>query len=219
VGVEIRRGSSRFADRGQGRATWHAFSFGEHYDPDRLRFGPMVCHDEHLLGDGRGFETHAHEELEIVSWVVSGALTHRDSLGSSATLRPGQVGHLRAGSGVTHSEIAAAPQTRLVQVWLVPDTEGLTPSYSVAEVPAGRGFVEAVRPTDGSTMYVAELDGGESVLLPAGARRHLFVASGALLRSSLAEPLGQGDAFLIEAEDDVEVTAAVPTQLLVWTLG
>jgi hypothetical protein len=68
-------------------------------------------------------------------------------------------------------------------------------------------------------MHVAELDGGESVLLPAGARRHLFVASGALLRSSLAEPLGQGDAFLIEAEDDVEVTAAVPTQLLVWTLG
>jgi redox-sensitive bicupin YhaK (pirin superfamily) len=217
--VEIRRGSSRFGDRSQGRATWHAFSFGEHYDPDRLRFGPMVCHDEHLLGDGRGFETHAHEELEIVSWVVSGALTHRDSLGSTATLRPGQVGHLRAGSGVTHSEIAAAPQTRFVQVWLVPDAEAMTPSYSTAEVAAGPGFVEALRPTVNSILYVARLGGGESVTLPAGARRHLFVASGALLRSSLAEPLGQGDAFLIEDEGDVEVTAAVPTELLAWTLG
>lgn len=219
MSVEIRRGSSRFADRSPGRATWHAFSFGEHYDPDRLRFGPMVCHDEHLLAQGRGFETHPHEELEIVSWVVSGALTHQDSLGSTATLRPGQVGHLRAGSGVRHSEIAAAPQTRFVQVWLVPDADALTPSYAVAEVAAGPGFVEALRPTADSVLYVARLAAGERAGLPAGPRRHLFVASGALLRSSLAEPLGQGDAFLIEDEGDVEVTAAVPTELLVWTLG
>jgi quercetin 2,3-dioxygenase len=219
VSVEIRRGSGRFVDRSPGRATWHAFSFGEHYDPDRLRFGPMVCHDEHLLGAGRGFETHAHEELEIVTWVVSGALTHQDSLGSATTLRPGQVGHLRAGSGVTHSEIAAAPQTRFVQVWLVPDAEGLAPSYAVAEVAAGPGFVEALRPTAGSVLSIARLAAGESATLPAGARRHLYVAAGGLLRSSLAEPLAQGDAFLIEDEGDVEVTAAVPTELLAWTLG
>jgi quercetin 2,3-dioxygenase len=219
VSVEIRRGSGRFVDRSPGRATWHAFSFGEHYDPDRLRFGPMVCHDEHLLGAGRGFETHAHEELEIVTWVVSGALTHQDSLGSAATLRPGQVGHLRAGSGVTHSEIAAAPQTRFVQVWLVPDADGLAPSYAVAEVAAGPGFVEALRPTAGSVLSIARLAAGESATLPAGARRHLYVAAGGLLRSSLAEPLAQGDAFLIEDEGDVEVTAAVPTELLAWTLG
>lgn len=218
MSVEIRRGSGRFTDREPGRATWHAFSFGAHYDPDRLRFGPMVCHDEHLLGEGRGFQTHPHEELEIVTWVVSGALTHRDSLGSTATLRPGQVGHLRAGSGVTHSELAAAPQTRFVQVWLVPDADAMTPSYAVTEVAAGPGFVEALRPTSGSVLSIARLAGGERVTLPAGARRHLFVAAGALLRSSLAEPLGQGDAFLVEDEGDIEVTAAVPTELLAWTL-
>ncbi|HEU4567440.1 MAG TPA: pirin family protein [Marmoricola sp.] len=223
--VEIRRGSSRFLDRMVGRATWHAFSFGEHYDPDRLRFGPMVCHDEHLLGDGHGFATHRHEELEIVSWVVQGALRHEDALGSAATLTPGMVGHLTAGSGTSHSELAAAPQTRFVQVWLVPDEPGRTPAYSVADVDLEPGrLCEVLRPTASTVFSVARLEAGQSVTIPAAPLRHVYVASGALLRSSLAEPLGQGDAFLIDSRDggeetaEVEVAAAVPTELLVWHL-
>src|SRR5689334_9158618 len=76
VTVEIRRGSARFVEREVGRVTHHSFSFGEHYDPERLAFGPLVCHDDHLLGSGRGFDTHHHSDLEIVTWVVSGALRH-----------------------------------------------------------------------------------------------------------------------------------------------
>lgn len=221
--IQIRRGTSRFLDRVAGRATWHSLSFGEHYDPDRLRWGPMVCHDEHLLARSQGFSTHRHEELEIVTWVLSGAVTHEDGLGSAATLTPGMVGHLTAGSGVTHSEVATAPQTRFVQVWLTPDEPGRTPAYAAlqADLESGR-LCEVLRPTATARFSVARLAAGERVAIPGAALRHVYVAAGALLRSSLAEPLAQGDAFVIdgdEASATVEVAAAAPTELLVWQLG
>jgi len=207
-------------ERVVGRATWHSLSFGDHYDADRLRLGPIVCHDEHLLARGQGFETHRHEELEIVTWVLSGTLTHEDEVGSSTTLTPGMVGHLTAGSGVAHSELAAGPQTRFVQVWLTPDQPGLPPAYSSQEAALEEGrLCEVLRPTATATFSVARLDAGQSVTVPGASLRHVYVASGALLRSSLAEPLGHGDAFVISGEgagDPIEVTAAVPTELLVW---
>ncbi len=86
--------------------THHSFSFGEHYDPERLGFGPMVCHDDHLLGSGRGFDTHHHSDLEIVTWVVSGALRHVDSSGSTTVVEAGSVAVLSTGDGVDHSEHA-----------------------------------------------------------------------------------------------------------------
>lgn len=206
-------------ERVVGRATWHSLSFGDHYDPERLRLGPIVCHDEHLLAHDQRFETHRHEELEIVTWVLSGALTHEDELGSRTTLTPGMVGHLTAGSGVAHSEVAAAPATRFVQVWLTPDEPGRTPAYSSHEVDLEHGRSEALRPTANSTFSVARLDAGETLSIPGASLRHVYVAAGALLRSSLAEPLGHGDAFVISGEDaerPIEVTAAVRTELLVW---
>jgi redox-sensitive bicupin YhaK (pirin superfamily) len=218
VTVEIRRGATRFADRGAGMATWHSFSFGAHYDAANVGFGPMVCHDEHLLGLGRGFETHSHAGLEIVTWLLSGALTHTDSTGHTARVSPGTVGLLSAGSGVEHSEIADAPQTRFVQVWLTSDEPERAPAYETREVDVVRGsFVEVARPTSSATFSVARLEPSQSVTLPAAPKQHLFVGTGALLRSSLAEPLDQGDAFLIEDEPSVTVTAAVPTELLLWS--
>ena len=218
VSVVIRRASARFADRGPGRATWHAFSFGPHYDPEHLGFGPMVCHDEHLLAAGQGFAAHRHAGLEIVSWVLSGALRHTDPSGSS-TVPAGSAGLFSPGAGGEHSEIAAAPQTRFVQVWLdaVPDGE---PSYEVRTPSLTTGaFAEVARPVEGSMFRVARLEANESVTLPPAARQHLFVGSGGLLRSSLAEPLAQGDAFLLTGEDEVTVAAAVPSELLLWTFA
>jgi len=220
VTVEIRRGAARFADRGAGMATWHSFSFGAHYDAANVGFGPMVCHDEHLLGRGRGFETHAHTGLEIVTWLLSGALTHTDSTGHTERIAPGTVGLLSAGAGVEHSEIADAPQTRFVQVWLAADEPERAPAYETRDVAIAPGsFVEVARPTSSATFAVARLEPYESVTLPTAPRQHLFVGTGALLRSSLAEPLAQGDAFLIDDEHDVTVTAAVPTELLLWSFN
>jgi redox-sensitive bicupin YhaK (pirin superfamily) len=224
VGVEIRRGSARFTERLAGRATWHSFSFGQAYDPDNVGFGAMSCHDEHLLARGEGFETHRHSELVIVSWVVSGALEHTGA-GGTATVRPGEVAVLRTGAGTEHSEVAAEAQTRFVQVWLAPDTEGGEASYDVTPAALVDGtLVEVARPTSTATLSVARLGAGASITLPQAPRLHVFVARGALVRSSMAEPLEAGDAFRIEhedAEEDAayELTAAVPTELLVWSLA
>src|SRR3954468_25027182 len=153
MAVAIRRGTDRFTERAPGRLTAHAFSFGSSYDAEHVRFGPMVCHDDHLLRDGEGFPAHDHADLVIVSWVVSGALEHSGPEGARR-LEPGQVATLRAGAGVTHSEVAAAPQTRFVQVWLgVPGRE--EPSYEVATPDLRAGHLTpAAEPVAGARLSV-----------------------------------------------------------------
>ena len=225
--VEIRRSSDRFVDREPGRLTRHAFSFGQHYRPDWASFGPLVCHDDHLLGSGRGFDDHPHSGLEIVTTVLRGELEHRDSTGTAHTLRAGEVAVLSAGSGVRHAELAApSGSARFVQVWLTPDTAEAAPHYASTEVPGGRGLVPVLGPgaplgvdVAGASYAVARLADGETLTLPAAPRLHAYLASGALLRSSLAEPLHDGDAFLMTDEPAHEVTAAVATQLLVWSFS
>ena len=134
--VDVRRGSARFLTQEDGRSTRHSFSFGAHYDPDNLGFGPMVCHDDHLLRPGVGFVDHPHRDVEVVTWVISGGLVHAASVGAPATLRPGEVQVMSAGEGVTHAEVADAEAgaTRFIQVWLRPDRPGTEPSFGRAEV-------------------------------------------------------------------------------------
>lgn len=201
-----------------GRATWHSFSFGEHYDPDRLGFGAMVCHDEHLLADGKGFTDHPHEGVDIVTYVTHGALAHTDSLGNQGVLQAGELGWLRASSRVRHSEVATAPQTRFVQVWLQQyDGE---PAWTRVES-SGSG---ATLSLPGGRLHVVPLRAGEPATLPDGDLVHLFVATGALTRSSLAQPLAAGDALLLTRDPEKptaegrQVAAAVDSTLLVWTL-
>jgi redox-sensitive bicupin YhaK (pirin superfamily) len=215
-------------ERGTGRRTQHGFSFGAHYDPEWLSFGPMVCHDDHLLGSGQGFDEHPHSDLEIVTYAVSGSLVHTDSLGTSAALEAGEVAVLSSGSGVRHSELA--PPTgaaRFVQVWLRPDAVGTAPTYArgstEAAVPgaglvpiAGAGTSLAVG-VAGASYAVARLAVGEKLILRPAARQHVYVASGSLTRSSLAAPLEAGDAFCFVDEPTHQVTAAVATELLVWS--
>lgn len=214
VSTEIRRGTDRFVQREPGRITRHSLAFGASYDADNLRFGPMVCHDDHLLADGQGFATHRHADLVIVSVVLSGRLAHTGPEGT-AHVEPGQVAVLRTGSGVEHSEVAAAPQTRFVQVWLSDDEPPAEPSYAVLTGDAA----DTVEPLPGARMRVLRLRDGETGTLPAAALSHVYVARGALLRSSLAEPLQEGDAFRFTDEPALHVTAGVDTTLLVWTFA
>ncbi|SDN76099.1 hypothetical protein SAMN05192576_2728 [Nocardioides szechwanensis] len=219
VTVSIRRSSARFVDRGAGRVTHHAFAFGSHYDAEHVSFGPMVCHDDHLLGSGRGFDEHRHADLEIVTWVVAGALEHRDSFGGRTVVEAGSVAVLSAGSGASHSEHATVDgPARFIQVWLTPESPGADPTYAV-DRPAlpPNELVQVAAPRSDAVLSVVRLDGRSSVTLPSAPRVHVFVASGALLRSSLAEPLHPGDAFLMTDEPEHTVAAGVPTELLVWT--
>lgn len=220
VTTEIRRGSERFVERQSGRLSRHSFAFGASYDAGNLRFGPMVCHDDHLLGAGQGFDTHRHSDLVIVTWLLSGALTHTDSSGASTTVTPGEVAVLRTGAGVEHSEVAAAPQTRFVQVWLAPESPDEVASYDVTPAALVPGeLTSVVSPLPGATFSVAHLETGQVLALPAAPLSHVYVARGALLRSSLAEPLQDGDAFRFTDEPSYDVTAAVPTEILVWSFS
>lgn len=214
-------------ERAPGRLSQHGFSFGQHYDPERLSFGPMVCHDDHVLGRGTGFEEHPHEGLEIVTWVVSGSVVHRDATGGEAVLQAGECGVLSAGAGVRHSEIAGEDgPARFIQVWLRPDDPAAAPGYARAAVPLapGAGPVRAVGAGSplvvgvaGAALDVVRLDAGETVALPAAERVHAYLATGALLRSSLAEPLAAGDALCATGGASYELRAAVPTDVLVWS--
>ncbi len=218
VSVEIRRGTDRYLVRGDGFFTRHSFSFGERYDPENVAFGRLVCHDDHRLAAGSGFESHPHRDVEIVTWVLSGSLVHDDSSGHSAVVTPGQVQVLSAGSGVTHSEVAGPDgPVRFVQAWLTPDEVGTPPAYSIREADLAPGGLTEVVTLGDAVLRVARLDAGDTVTLPEERLQHVFVAGGALTRSSLAEPLADGDAFRIIDQPGLSVTAAVPTELMVWT--
>ena len=209
--MEIRRGSARFVEREIGRVTRHSFSFGADYDPDRLSFGPMVCHDDHLLGPGTGFDTHRHSGLEIVTYVVSGTLRHTDSTGATTDVPAGSVALLSTGDGVEHSEHASDDgPCRFVQVWLRSERTG-DPTYTVHDSSS------AIEPLPGAALRLAHVDEGLPCTLPAAPLLHAYVVSGSLLRSSLAEPLSTGDAFEMTGEPAHSVAAGVPTELLVWT--
>lgn len=212
VTTEIRRGTDRLVEREPGRLTQHSLAFGDAYDAANLRFGPMVCHDDHLLGVGQGFDTHRHSGLVIVTYVVSGAVEHTGPEGV-ARVEAGSVAVLRTGDGVEHSEVAAAPQTRFVQVWLTDDAPPDHPSYDVLSGPEAA----SVEAQPGARLTVVRLADGETVTVPAAPLAHVYLARGALLRSSLAEPLHEGDAFRFVDEPARDLTAAVDTTLLVWT--
>jgi quercetin 2,3-dioxygenase len=215
----------RFLTRERGRQTRHSFSFGSHYDPGRVSFGPLVALNDHLLGSGAGYDAHEHRGVVLVTWVVSGALAHEDVTGR-AVQPAGQLAITRAGRGISHSEHAEGGAVRFVQAWLRPDDS------SDADEPDRRTSTPGLRGDDlvlvagaddlgvaGATYRIADLAAGVTVTVPPAPKRYLFVATGALVRSSLAEPLHAGDAFEVTGDHDLTVTTGVPSQLLVWSFA
>jgi redox-sensitive bicupin YhaK (pirin superfamily) len=219
----VRRGIDRFVTRDTGRQTRHSFSFGSSYDPDRISFGPLVALNDDLLAAGAGYDAHDHSEIVLVTWVVSGALTHQDRDGR-VRQSAGELAVTRAGTGVTHSEHADGVATRFVQAWLRPGRAGAEPvrRTSIPDLSSSDLVIvadEADLGVPGATYRIGDLAAGVTVSVPVAPLRYVFVATGALTRSSLAEPLSAGDAFEITGDDEVTVTAAVPTQLLVWSFA
>lgn len=226
MSVALYAGSDRSSEAVRGRLTRHSFSFGPHFDPRNLGFGPLVCHNDDELAPGAGYPDHPHSELEIVTWVLEGALVHTDSTGAQHVVEAGRAQVLSAGTGIRHSEVAD-PQSgacRFVQAWLAPSASGAPPAYVLGEAPQpASGLVEVAGGsglpigTTGARLLVARLAPGGSVVLPDDPRQHVFAASGSVALGPHA--LRGGDAVRISDEPGHVVTAAEETELLVWSFA
>lgn len=215
--IDVRRAANRYegGDVPAGITTRHAFSFGSFYDPDNLRFGPVLACNEETLAPGAGFDEHPHSHTEIVTWVVEGELTHQDGTGEKGLVGPGDVQRLSAGSGVRHAERNdGGGRLRFVQLWLAPLAAGGAPSYDVL-----RGLADGTPyavPAAGAVLHVRRPGAGERVAVPAAERVYLHVVRGDLRLDG--EELGPGDSVRITAEKGLEVTAGSPGELLILEL-
>lgn len=227
--LRIVRAADRFrgGDPDAGIDTRHAFSFGAHYDPDNLRWGQLTACNEERLAPGAGFPTHPHRDVEIVSWVVEGELTHEDDTGARTVVRAGDLQRLTAGSGVRHSERnEGAGPLRFTQMWLVPDEPGGEPEYEVVRglapdteyaLPRTAASLRLLRVRAGTLAPLPPLPAGEGAGL-----RHLQLVrgSGELVGPERWE-VGAGDSvrvgrgageLTLRAGDDAPVAA------LLWSL-
>ncbi|MER7520917.1 pirin family protein [Streptomyces sp. NPDC126499] len=219
--IRIQRAAERYAggtpETGEpGIDTRHAFSFGRFYDPDNLRFGALLACNEERLAPGAGFDEHPHSHTEIVTWVVEGELTHRDSTGRATVVRPGDLQHLSSAAGVRHVERNDGPAPLVfVQMWLAPREPGGTPSYEVV-----RGIADATPyaiPAAGALLHVRRLELGDRTALPDADFLYVHVARGTVRLAG--EELGEGDAARVTGETGLVMLATGDAEVLVWEMG
>ncbi|OYP20384.1 pirin family protein [Streptomyces sp. FBKL.4005] len=216
--MDVRRAAERYrgGDPEAGIDTRHAFSFGPHYDPDNLRFGALIACNEERLAPGAGFGEHPHSHTEIVTWVVEGELTHRDSTGHETRVRPGDVQHLSAAAGVRHVERndGDVPLT-FVQMWLMPRESGGDPAYGL--VPGLADATPYALPAAGAVLHVRRVDPGGRTAVPDAAYVYVHVVRGEVRLAG--EELGPGDAARITGAEGLTAVAVTAAELLLWEMA
>jgi redox-sensitive bicupin YhaK (pirin superfamily) len=216
--MDVRRAAERYpgGDAAAGIESWHAFSFGPHYDPDNLRFGAVIACNEERLAPGAGFDEHPHSHTEIVTWVVEGELTHRDSQGHETTVRPGDVQRLSAAAGVRHVERNDGPTPlTFVQMWLAPLNPGGYPSYEIVH-----GIADSTPyavPEAGAMLHVRRLVPGERTAVPDGAFVYVHVVRGDVRLGG--DDLAAGDAARLTDAKDLEAVGLTEAELLMWEMN
>lgn len=224
------------ADRGHFDHGWlktsHTFSFSDYYDPQHMNFRVLRVMNEDWVAPGQGFGMHPHRNMEIVTYVLEGALEHRDSLGNGEVLRPGEFQRMSAGSGIRHSEFnpSDSEPVHLYQIWLLPRTQGLTPSYEQKAFPAEEQqnrlrVVASPDARDGSltihqdaTIYLAKLDAGKSVEHSLAAGRHAWLQ---VLRGTVTlngQPLETSDGAAVSDESGLTIEAISPAEVMLFDL-
>ncbi|GAA3371059.1 pirin family protein [Streptomyces sannanensis] len=216
--ISVRRSSDRYrgGDPAAGIETLHALSFGRFYDPDNVRFGAVLACNEERLAPGAGFDEHPHSHTEIVTWVVEGELTHRDSAGHTTAVRPGDVQRLSSAAGVRHEERNDGTEPLVfVQMWLAPKEPGGEPSYDLV-----RGIADATPyalPAAGAMLHIRRLARGERSAVPDAAYVYAHVVHGEVALGE--DVLGPGDSARIIAAGDLELLAASPAEVLLWEMS
>ncbi len=230
--VEIRRAGERgYADHGWLKS-YHSFSFAAYHDPEHMGFGPLRVINEDRVTGGAGFALHPHKDMEIISYVLSGSLEHRDSMGTGSVIRAGDVQRMSAGSGVLHSEYNHSPDdpVHFLQIWIEPDRRGIAPEYEQTSIAASamRGKLRLAASPDGrdgsmrinadALMFSALVDGEERLgyEIAPGRRIYLQVVRGGLRANGVA--LESGDAVKIRDEPRVSIEGGREAELLLFDL-
>ncbi len=231
--IQIRRSD----ERGQADHGWldsrHTFSFAEYHDPDHMGFRSLRVINEDRVRPGAGFGTHSHRDMEIVSYVLSGSLAHKDNTGNGSVLTPGDVQRMTAGTGVQHSEMNPSLEdpVHFLQIWIVPERQGLEPGYEEANLSDDdkRGRLRLIgsgKANDGVLkihqdvdLYATVLEPGQSVRLDLRPGRHAWAQ---VIRGDVSlngRDLHEGDGAAVSEETTVELTARTETEFLIFDLA
>lgn len=230
--LTIRKSQDRgYADHGW-LQSFHSFSFAGYYDPRHMGFGNLRVINEDRIAPGTGFGTHGHRDMEIISYVLEGALGHKDSMGNSSSIVPGDVQRMSAGTGVQHSEFnySETGTTHFLQIWIIPDRQGVKPSYEEKSFPATdkQGRLRLVVSHDGADgsvsihqdarMYAGLFDGSEKaeLRLADGRLGYVHIARGEATVNGQA--LKAGDALLYRDEPLVSIERGIGAEILVFDL-
>ncbi|QZA79314.1 pirin family protein [Deefgea tanakiae] len=221
-------------ERGHANHGWldsnFSFSFAEYYDPAHMHFGALRVINDDRIAAGMGFGMHPHQDMEIITYVLSGAIEHKDSMGNGSVIRPGNVQRMSAGTGVRHSEFnpSATEQTHLLQIWILPAQKGDTPSYEEKEFSDTdkRGQLRLVASPNGEhasvtihqdvKLYAGLFDGSENAEMPIQMGRKLYVhlARGKAEINGLA--LAAGDALMLTHENQLTIQHGIQAEVLVF---
>ena len=230
--LKIRKSNERgYADHGWLKS-FHSFSFADYYDPQHMGWGNLRVINEDRVAPGTGFGTHGHRDMEIISYVLTGYLAHKDSMGNVKGIPPGDVQRMSAGSGVRHSEFNHAPDatTHFLQIWIEPNVTGIAPSYEQKTFSdtEKRGALRLVASSDGAqgsvtiyadaALYAGLLDGAETAMLALNPARKAYVF---LVRGELdvnGTRLSAGDAALLQDESQIRLTQGKDAEVLVFDL-
>jgi quercetin 2,3-dioxygenase len=236
----MRRAGERFLTRTEGAKTYHSFSFGEHYDPTNVGFGRLMVNNDDLVRAGAGYPDHAHQDAEIVTWVLSGSLVHEDSHGNSELIYPGLAQRMSAGSGIVHAErndayrmdpTRPAEPVHFIQMWIRPDQSGAAPSYQQQELALGDLAVDWVPIASGrhphavvslgsasSTLWVTVLPAASSRRLPDGDLLHVYLSRGNVEVETIGR-LEPGDSLRLSGSAQLRLSAITEAEVLVWEMA
>ena len=212
--------------------TWHSFSFADYHDPRWMGFRSLRVINDDLVMPGMGFGMHPHRDMEIITYILSGSLEHKDSMGNGRIIRTGEAQYMSAGSGVQHSEFNPSKDeaVHLLQIWIQPDQKGLAPRYaekSFSDAPAGALHLVASKTgRDGSIgirqdadLWLAKFGAGDNVTHQLAAGRHAWahVAEGQVTLNG--KTLNAGDAGIVDGAVPLDVAASKPSQVLLFDLN
>ena len=229
--LDVRRAADRFHTRIAWLDSHHSFSFSRHYDPSNMGHGLLLVNNDDVVRAGSGFDTHPHQDMEIVTWVLDGELEHKDSEGNRGLLYPGLAQRMSAGTGIWHSEMnpRGDADVHFVQMWVEPDTARVDPGYEqldindslakggLVPIASGRGHDAAISIRQhGAVLWGGRLTPGETVAVPDDRFVHLFVARGEANLEGAGE-LATGDAVRLTAAGSPQLTAGTAgAEVLIW---